>query len=138
MREVIEVLMIGALLIVSWGDWKKKVISVRMLVGMTILASLKAMFFTETILEVVLGLGIGVGFLLISRLTQEQIGYGDSWLILILGMYVGSGKLITLLLVASFGAALFSFIFCMVHRWNRNFTIPFVPFLAAAYVGVML
>ena len=138
MREVIEVLMIGALLIVSWGDWKKKVISVRILVGMTILASLKAMFFTETFLEVMFGLGIGVGFLLISRLTQEQIGYGDSWLILILGMYVGSGKLITLLLVASFGAALFSLIFCMVHRWNRNFTIPFVPFLAAAYVGVML
>ena len=138
MRGLIDVLMIGTLLVASWGDWKRKEISVRILLLMTVLASVKAIFFSEKFLEVILGLVIGIGFLLISKWTEEQIGYGDSWLILILGVYVGFEKLLILLFTASLGAALFSLIFCVIHKWNRNFTIPFVPFLAAAYVGVML
>ena len=138
MRGLIDVLMIGTLLVASWGDWKRKEISVRILLLMTVLASVKAIFFSEKFLEVMLGLVIGIGFLLISKWTEEQIGYGDSWLILILGLYVGFEKLLILLFTASLGAALFSLIFCVIHKWNRNFTIPFVPFLAAAYVGVML
>ena len=138
MRGLIDVLMIGTLAVASWGDWKRKEISVRILLIMTFLASIKVVFFSEKFLEVILGLGIGVGFLLISKCTEEQIGYGDSWLILVLGIYVGFEKLLILLFTASLGAAIFSLIFCMIHKWNRNFTIPFVPFLAAAYLGVML
>ena len=138
MRELIDVLMIGILVVVSWGDWKRKEISVRMLLIMTVLTGFKVLFFSEKFIEVVLGIGIGVGFLLISKWTKEQIGYGDSWLILILGIYIGFGNLLVVLFVASLGAALFSLVFCMLHQWNRNYTIPFVPFLAAAYVGVML
>ena len=114
MRGLIDVLMIGTLLVASWGDWKRKEISVRILLLMTVLASVKAIFFSEKFLEVILGLVIGIGFLLISKWTEEQIGYGDSWLILILGVYVGFEKLLILLFTASLGAALFSLIFCVL------------------------
>lgn len=40
-------------------------------------------------------------FLLISKCTRESIGYGDSWLILLLGIQLGYLKAISVLFAAS-------------------------------------
>ena len=39
------------------------------------------------------GIGVGVLFLLVSKVTEEAIGYGDSVAIMILGGYLGFWKL---------------------------------------------
>lgn len=138
MREIENVIMITALMIASWGDWKRKEVSVYLLIGMHIFVVLAVIGLKRPVWDVLFGLGIGLCFFITSRLTREQIGYGDSWLITILGTYVGGKKLLVLLFTASLGAAVFSFFCLMVHRWNRKISIPFIPFLTAAFVGVIL
>ena len=48
------------------------------------------------------GIGVGVLFLLVSKVTEEAIGYGDSVAIMILGGYLGFWKVVGVLAVAFF------------------------------------
>ena len=80
---------------------------------------------------------MGIVFLLISRVSGESFGYGDSILILIIGIFLGFWNLMYLLLGAFSMAAVFSAVMMINHRFNRKSSFPFVPFLAAAYLGGM-
>ena len=80
---------------------------------------------------------MGIVFLLISRVSGESFGYGDSILILIIGIFLGFWNLMHLLLGAFSMAAVFSAVMMIKHRFNRKSSFPFVPFLAAAYLGGM-
>ena len=68
---------------------------------------------------------------------MEKIGYGDSWLIGVLGVYLGGTRLLELMLIASFSASLCSIVYCMIRGWNKNHSLPFIPFMMAAFVGVL-
>ena len=137
MCELKDVIILGHVSICAVSDWKTRDISVFTLVLFHISALLLAIGGDESIWSVLGGVAIGLVFLLVSKLTKEAIGYGDSWVILILGTYLGWKKLIYLLFIASFLAALCSLFYMWKHNWKRDATLPFVPFLAVAYLGVM-
>ena len=84
------------------------------------------------------GLALGGICFLFSYCTREALGYGDSWLILILGIYLGIGKALVLLTVAFLLAGLVCLVGLLWKRWQRQQTIAFIPFLTVAYVGVLL
>ena len=79
----------------------------------------------------------GLVFLFISRISGEAFGYGDSILILIMGIFVGFWDILYLLMAAFSMAAVFSVFLMIRRRFNRKSSFPFVPFLAAAYIGGM-
>lgn len=82
------------------------------------------------------GLGIGIGFLLISRISGEALGYGDSWIICILGLYLGIWKLLEVLAVTWVILAAAAGICLIFKRWKRKTALPMIPFLAAGYIAV--
>lgn len=81
------------------------------------------------------GGGVGILFLVISRVTEEAFGYGDSILILVMGIFVGFWDILYLLMAAFSMAAVFSAVMMIRRRFSRKSSFPFVPFLAAAYIG---
>ena len=81
---------------------------------------------------------MGIVFLRISRVSGESFGYGDSILILVMGMFLGFGNIIYLLMGAFSMAAVFSIVMLIKTQFSRKSAFPFVPFLAAAYIGGML
>ncbi len=84
------------------------------------------------------GIGVGAVFFLISKVTREGMGYGDSWVILILGIYLGLWKLLEVLAGAFFLLLLVSVICLTVRKMSRRCRIPFLPFLTAGYLSVIL
>lgn len=80
------------------------------------------------------GLLIGLGFVLVSRVTKEQLGYGDSWLFCILGVYLGTWNLLAVLSAAWLAAALAAMAVLAAHKYRRGTTLPMVPFIAVGYV----
>lgn len=84
------------------------------------------------------GGGVGIVFLLTSRMTKESFGYGDSILILIMGCFLGFWDLMSVLAAAFLLAAVFSAVMLWRKKFSRRSSFPFVPFLAAAYTGGML
>ena len=83
------------------------------------------------------GAAVGGVFLLISRLTREGLGYGDSIGIGVLGIFLGFLRVLTVISIA------FLFLFCVSvpvlwrKKMSKKYTLPFYPFLAAGYVCLL-
>ena len=65
-------------------------------------------------------------------------GYGDGVALLILGMISGAGKSLMIFGFSLFLAAVFSVVMLVLGKAGRNTAIPFLPFLAAAWLAVMI
>lgn len=138
LHTIVDGIMLLQLVLLGMFDLKKKQLPGASLVLMSICAVVFQMsVLKDGYLSVLFGLGIGLGWLFISRVTGEAVGYGDSWLMVILGIYLGGRRLLFVILASTFGACAFAILYCMKYGWNRKRTIPFVPFLAAAYLGVV-
>lgn len=87
---------------------------------------------------VIAGGASGALFVIVSRVTEEAFGYGDSILITITGVFLGIWNLLSMLVTAFFLAAVFSGIMLSRKRYTRKSSFPFVPFLTAAYLGGVL
>ena len=138
MCEIVDWIMLLLLGICAWCDLRKKEIPLVMLLLMSAATLLFATVCPGALLWSRVGGGlIGILFFLISKATKQAIGYGDSWLILILGVHLGVSLVLQLLLLASMAAGLCSLVILFMRHWNKNVSIPFVPFMVIAYLGVM-
>lgn len=86
----------------------------------------------------VLGMGIGCMFLMLSKYTEEGIGYGDSWMILNLGIFLGFWRLSVALILTFLILASVAAIGSCCRKMNRKTRIAFLPFLTIGYVGALL
>lgn len=84
------------------------------------------------------GFFAGVCCMIISRLTREAFGYGDSILVMITGSFLGIWELLYMMLFASVLASAYSVVMMIRKKLSKKSAIPFVPFLASAYVGGMI
>lgn len=120
-------------------DWKKKTIPVILLIMLSVTVAVFAIFCDAVSIRLrVSGAFLGLLFLLISKCTKEAIGYGDSWLILLLGIHMGSLRAAEVLFAASLLAGIASLFFLWKCGWKKNTTLPFVPFLSISYLGAMV
>jgi len=84
------------------------------------------------------GVITGALFLILSKITQEGMGYGDSILILILGIYLGFHQLIFVLSSAFFLLLCVSIPALWSRKMSRKYTLPFLPFLMGGYVCFLI
>ena len=126
------------LAIIGIIDARKREIPMRILILMSVVISVSAMFCKNVnVWYRIAGAIFGGAFFIISKVTKEAVGYGDSWMILLLGVHLGIWKALQLLFTASVLAAIFAIFYLWKRRWKRSATLPFAPFLAIAYIGVM-
>lgn len=83
-----------------------------------------------TVLSVFLSLLPGALLLLLARLTEEKVGYGDGIMLLMLGCWTGAAAAAVSFLLALFYAAI-------VGAVSGKKEVPFVPYLAAGFLIIM-
>ena len=71
---------------------------------------------------------------LVSLLTREELGYGDSLVIAVCGFSLGPEPVIKLLMTGFFLAALWAAGLCVFCRADRKREIALMPFLGAAFL----
>lgn len=86
-----------------------------------------------TLQELIGGVGIGIFLLLIGKITKEAIGYGDGGVLCTTGIYLGFWDNLFLLFWGSVFAAFYAFILILCCKKEKSETLPFLPFLFAAY-----
>ena len=77
----------------------------------------------------------GMFFLLLSFITKEHIGYGDGFVLLILGLWCGGFWTFTAALLAVFLTGFYA-VFLLLKKKQK--TIPLVPFLLFAMEVIFL
>lgn len=139
MCKIADGIVLLLLVLCSISDWKRKSIPAMLLVVFSVVVCVFSLVCDNVSLRLRIGgFFIGLLFLLISKVTKEAMGYGDSWLILLLGVYMGYLRAIGVLFVASMIAGILSLFFLWRFHWRRTATLPFVPFLSISYLGVLL
>lgn len=84
------------------------------------------------------GIAVGGFLLLCSFISREGIGKGDGYLFCITGIFLGFWENLLLLLSALVLSALGAFLLLAVKHCGRRFQIPFVPFVLAANVLLLM
>ncbi len=81
---------------------------------------------------------LGAFFFLVSFLTREQFGYGDSFGILILGLLVGFWQALWALSVTFFLLLIAVIPLLAFRKMSRKVRLPFFPFLTGGYLILLV
>ena len=139
MCKIEDVFVLVLLLLCSISDIRRRGVYTWVLLGMSMLLLVfRLMYCPANLWEILGGLAIGLLFLFISKLSKEAIGYADSWLILLLGGYLGFRGTMLLLPGAFVITGIFGLAGMALRRLKKKSRIPFIPFLTIAYMGVAL
>ena len=121
-----------------WDIRKREVPMVYLLIGTIGAVAIQIWQRPQLWYECLLGVIIGILFCLLSKVTKEQIGYGDSWMILNLGICFGAWKLLAILALGFGVCSLITVVGVLRKKLRRKERIPFYPFLMIGVAGVML
>lgn len=134
-----ELAVIGMLALCSAEDIKRQRICLQLVLAFGILGVLFHILWQQlSIGELLLGMTVGAGFVLLSFLTGGRIGVGDGVLVMVTGIFLGLEKNLALLLYGLLLCGLWALGCACFQRGRRAGlraqTLPFVPFLLASYV----
>lgn len=140
MVEMFRMALLGGMLCVSaWTDFKRKQVSMLLLAVFAIVGILGQLIFRqESAVSLVAGVLIGLLVLGVSRLTKGGIGAGDGWILCVTGIYLGFYKNMQLFFTALILSAIAGAGLIIIKKANRKTELAFVPFLLAAYAGIVL
>lgn len=137
---IIKIILLFALFGIAWFDYRTKLIDTRWLwmVGLIGLALILSQNGTDATGQVIAGAVPGVLLLLFSWISGESIGFGDGWLFVVTGIFLGLRKNMLLMLGTLLLAGVFA-IFCLVlKKKKKSDRIALAPFVLVTYVGVCL
>lgn len=79
----------------------------------------------------------GVVFLLLGFVTREKVGYGDGWVLLMIGLFLDLPRCFLILLAGLLIESTVALVLLVFRKIRRDKEIPFCPFLLLG-MGVML
>lgn len=118
-------------------DWKYHRLPKLLLAVLTGLAVIARVVSNISFPILISGMIPGVLFLILGCMTREGVGYGDGWMILILGLVFGLWKTVCICMIALFGMACAAIIGMSLLHWDKKKRLAFVPFLAVGCLGVI-
>lgn len=71
----------------------------------------------------------GAVFWLISLITCERVGYGDGWLLIMIGLFVGLWECFLILMIALISGSVVVLILLAAGKVSKDYQLPFAPYL---------
>lgn len=134
-----RVVVMGMLALCSAEDIKKKRIRLNPLLAFGILGIFFHMLWRmQSIGDLLLGMTVGVVLLFLSVLTGGKIGMGDAVLLIVTGIYLGLRQNLELFFYGLIMCSMWALGLLILRKKSRKDSIPFVPFLLAAYMGMLV
>ena len=136
MLEIIKIVVLGVFLLIEGiRDLQKHKVS---MITVMIAGILGVIFqfgiIQENGLKIIGGILIGIMLLLLAKMTREKIGYGDGWIFVVTGIYMGFRNNMYLLLLSLFLASLVSICLLVFKKVNKKTELPFVSFVLPGYL----
>ena len=140
MLEIIKIVVLGVFLLIEGiRDLQKHKVS---MITVMIAGILGVIFqfgiIQENGLKIIGGILIGIVLLSLAKITREKIGYGDGWIFVVTGIYMGFRNNMYLLLLSLFLASLVSICLLVFKKVNKKTELPFVPFILPGYLLLLV
>ncbi len=132
-KIIIQVIWGIFLLIGGVYDWKKRYISHYLLIIGCIVAFISICVVQEGKAHI-MGVLIGSIFIIISKLTDQALGYGDSIICVLIGIGLGANVLIECCTIGFFICSIICLIGVRLKKISRKSEVPFLPFLFCGYI----
>lgn len=130
-----RIICLGFLIGLAVSDIRYRKVPTACLITGSVLAAVYCLIFQrEQWILSTMGLLVGAGFVLISKVTREGLGYGDSIMICVLGIYLGLWALLEILLITWGLASVAAVVILMKRKSSRKAAIPLVPFITIGYL----
>lgn len=137
--EIIKILVACMLGIAGVMDMKYKKVNLLLLIPFVVAGILCHLFYNMiSPASIVSGMAIGIVILFISYVTRGKIGSGDGVIVIVTGLYLGFYDNLFMLLTATFLAAIVGAILLLLKGVNKNYAIPFIPFLFISFIGDLI
>lgn len=88
--------------------------------------------------ELLLGLVPGFAILIFSVLSRGSIGQGDGMILMVVGICLGAAATMRIIVYAVFVSAVCALFLYFGKKKDRDYEMPFVPFLLAAFLSDMV
>lgn len=130
---------LGMLGICSLEDIRRKEIEcMKVLLFGVIGVSLHLYLGQVSVYDMLLGAGMGIIVMLCSLLSGGMIGMGDGLVIMVTGIFLGARKNMQMLCCGLIIAAIISLFLMVCRKKKKHESIPLMPCLLLAYIGMML
>lgn len=133
LQMVLTILVLG---ICAYTDVKYRRISKKILAAYGVMILLIHLTGNDfQIMDFILGLFPGIFCMVISWLTRQSLGYGDSILACLCGLSLGLEKCMAILCFTFFISGIFGALMLFILKKEKTYEMPFVPFL---FLGTVL
>lgn len=134
-----QAVVMGMLTLCSAEDIRRKQIRLNPVLFFGILGIFFHMLWrVQSIENILLGMSVGVALLFLSVLTGGKIGAGDAVLLIVTGIYLGLKQNLELFFYGLLLCSMWALGLLILRKKNRKDSVPFVPFLLAAYMGMLV
>lgn len=134
-----QVGVMGMLAVASVRDIRKKQIEVTEIIIFSIIAVVIHMITGEqSIGNMLLGVIPGLILVGLSFLTKGKIGLGDGIIVSASGLFLGLQKNVELFLTGLVLCGIWALALIVIRKKKGSYEIPFVPFLLAAYMEMLI
>ena len=135
---IIKTGLLGFLFMAALLDYRQRSLNINFLC-----ISFAAGFLLQTISgelalwEMLAGAALGGAAAVLSKLSRQAIGYGDSFMIAVCGAWLGFFENILLILCSFLFLAVFGILAMVLKKAKAKDSLPFAPFLLAGYAAVL-
>lgn len=138
METLIKVIVLCYLAYQALEDIKNKSVSLKSIIIFSFASAVTSICISKlSLLNMLCGVAVGIGVVLIGKLMKDGIGSGDGAVLSSIGLLIGGKMCLLIFIIAITISAGVAIVLLVFKKVKMKQELPFIPYLLCAYVWTL-